>query len=191
MRVATWLVLAGAGVALAAGEADAGKLAGVSMPETVTVAGKRLTLNGMGLREATVFDVDVYVAGLYVEQPSSEPAALLAPDQPKMLVLKFVRDVDRDDMVDAWNKGFQKNATTSLDTLRPMIQQLNGWMPGELEDGDSLAFTYVPGEGVTVSHNGVRKGIIANAEFARSLFSVWLGPKPPGKALKRGLLGGG
>jgi hypothetical protein len=37
----------------------------------ITVAGKTLTLNGMGLREATILNIDVYVAGLYVEHPST------------------------------------------------------------------------------------------------------------------------
>ena len=192
MRVATGWVLgvAGvAGVAAATGMADAGRLGSVTMPDEVTLAGTRLTLNGMGKREATIFDVDVYVAGLYVEHPSSDPARLLAPNEPKMLVLKFVRDVDRSDITDAWRTGFRKNATTSQDTLAPMVDRLNSWMP-ELEDGDSLTFAYVPGEGVTVTVNGVRKGVIAHDEFARSLYSIWLGPKPPGKALKRGLLGG-
>jgi hypothetical protein len=188
MRVVPWFLVV-AGVAATAGQAAAGRLAGVTMPDEATLGDKRLTLNGMGLREATIFDVNVYVAGLYVEHPSSDPAKLLAADEPKMLVLKFVRDVDRSDITDAWSSGFRKNATTSHDTLAPMIDQLNSWMP-ELEDGDMLTFAYMPGEGVTVSVNGVRKGRIAHDEFARSLYSIWLGPKPPGKALKRGLLGG-
>ena len=175
-------------VTMAAGPAGAGKLAGVTLPDTVTVAGKPLVLNGMGLREATFLKIDVYVAGLYVERVSSSPGELLAADQAKQLVLRFVRDVDRDDIVEAWNNGFAGNATVPVATLRPQIARLNAWMP-RFAEGDTLVFRYVPGDGVTVEINGARQGAIEGAEFARSLFAIWLGPKPPTSDLRRGLLG--
>lgn len=184
MRLAFFLVVS----FLALGPAHAGKLAGVTMPDTLQVGGQQLSLNGMGLREATWLDVDVYVAGLYVQNVSSNPAELVAGDQPKVLVLKFVRDVDRSDIVKAWNEGFAGNATVPVARLRPYINQLNGWMT-DLEKGDTLAFNYMPGRGVAVEINGKRKGVIENPEFVRSLYSIWLGPKPPNAGLKRGLLG--
>lgn len=177
-----------AAAAVGARPAAAGKLADVTMPDTITIAGTQLTLNGMGLREATFLKIDVYVAGLYLEHVSSNPGAIIASEQPKQLVLRFVRDVDRDDIVEAWNTGFAGNATVPIARLRPMIGRLNGWMP-KFANGDTLVFRYLPGVGVTVEINGVRKGVITDADFARSLFAIWLGPKPPTADLKRGLLG--
>jgi len=185
----TILGLAIATAAMAgAGQAEAGKLAGVTMPDTIIVAGKQLTLNGMGLREATFLKIDVYVAGLYLEHVSSSPAAILAADEARQLVLRFVRNVDRDDIIEAWNAGFAGNATVPVAALRPHIARLDAWMP-EFGGGDTLTFRYVPGEGVTVEINGARKGVINDASFARSLFAIWLGPRPPTGDLKRGLLG--
>ena len=57
-------------VALVTFELEAGSLAGVSLPDSQQVAGKTLALNGLGLR--TKFMVKVYVAGLYLEQKSSD-----------------------------------------------------------------------------------------------------------------------
>jgi hypothetical protein len=173
---------------LAFGAAHAGSKAGVTMPDNITVAGKSLTLNGMGLREATFLKIDVYVAGLYVEHASSDASRLVKADEVKRLVLRFVRNVDRDDIVEAWSNGFKGNATVPVKQLQPLIDQMNGWMP-RFHKGDTLAFTYVPGEGVTIEINGVKKGVIKHDDFARSLFSIWLGPKPPTGDLKRGLLG--
>lgn len=170
------------------GTARAGQKAGVTMPDRITVGDKQLVLNGMGLREATFLKVDVYVAGLYVEHPSSDPGQLVRNNENKRLVLRFVRDVGHGDIVDAWNAGFRNNATVPLAQLKPSIAQLNSWMPS-FRDGDTLTFTYVPGAGVTVEINGQKKGVIAGEDFARSLFSIWLGPKPPTGDLKRGLLG--
>jgi hypothetical protein len=174
-------------LALAA-TASAGTKADVTMPDTVRVGGETLVLNGMGLREATFLNVDVYVAGLYLEKPSSDAAAILAADDSKVLVLRFVRDVDRDDIVKAWRDGFRNNAKTPVAQLQPSIDRLSSWMPA-FHSGDTMTFTYVPERGVHVTINGERKGTIEGADFARSLFSVWLGPKPPNAGLKAGLLG--
>ncbi len=168
--------------------AYAGKRAGVTMPDKITAGTTELTLNGMGLREATLLKVDVYVAGLYVEHVSSNPATLIGSDETKLLVLHFVRDVGHEDIVKAWNTGFKDNATVPLAQLKPYIDRLNAWMPS-FKEGDTLAFGYVPGKGVTVEINGVVKGTIDNPDFARSLFSIWLGKKPPTTSLKKGLLG--
>ena len=37
---------------------------------------------------------------------------------------------------------------------------------------------------------GQGKGPIPGEDFARALFGIWLGPKPPNPDLKSGLLGG-
>lgn len=188
MRSVISLLLAAGVVAALAGTAAAGEKAGVKMPDTVDVAGKSLKLNGMGLREATMLNIDVYVAGLYLETVSSDPAVILKPGQVKRLVLRFVRDVDRDDILEAWTDGFKGNAPVKLATIQAGINQLNGWMK-DFKDGDRLTFTDVPTEGLTVDINGTKKGTIAGDDFARSLFAIWLGPKPPTSDLKKGMLG--
>jgi len=173
---------------LAASTAMAGSRAGVTMPDRVTVENRPLMLNGMGLREATILKIDVYVAGLYVENVSSDPTKIIAANEVKRIVLRFKRDVDRDDIVKAWNEGFAKNATVPAAKLKPMIAQLNSWMPS-FSDGDTLAFTAIPGKGVAVDLNGKRKGVLGDDDFARSLVSIWLGAHPPTGNLKRGMLG--
>lgn len=184
MRLAILLIT----ILATATTAAAGKKAGVTLPDTLTISGKQLTLNGMGLREATWLKVDVYVAGLYVANVSSNPAKLVADNEPKVLVLHFVRDVGHGDIVKAWHEGFAANSTVPVAKLKPMIDQLDSWTPS-FKDGDTLAFVYIPGQGVAISVNNVRKGVINDPDFARSLFSIWLGAKPPTGDLKKGLLG--
>lgn len=187
MRTATIFIIT---LLIGLSSASAGKKAGVTMPDTTTLAGKQLVLNGMGLREATVLGIDVYVAGLYLETKSTDPAGIITSDQNKLLVLRFVRDVDRSDIVKAWSEGFKNNATTPLAQIQPGIDQLVGWMP-KFKNGDTLMFGIVPGKGVEVNINGTRKGVIEGDEFAHALVGIWLGPKPPTKDLKQGLIGKG
>ena len=75
------------------------------MPDTLTVAGKTLKLNGMGLRKKAFFKV--YVGGLYLEAPSSNAAAILAADAPKALTMHFLRSVDREKLVEAYREGLR------------------------------------------------------------------------------------
>jgi hypothetical protein len=58
-----------------------------------------------------------------------------------------------------------------------------------VKDGDELVFTYVPATGTSLAIAGAEKLTIADPKFAQMLFSVWLGPKPPNAALKKGILG--
>jgi hypothetical protein len=162
--------------------------AGVRMPDRVKVGDRDLVLNGMGVREATVFNVDVYVGGLYLEGRSSDGEAIAAAtDQAKRLTLAFVRDVDRGDITKAWVDGFRKNGA-NMRALEARITRLNGWMT-DFRKGETLVFTYEPGRGVTVAVKGQVKGIIEGEDFAASFFRIWLGPKPPNSGLKKGLLG--
>lgn len=167
-------------------DVHAASLAGVTLPDAVQVAGKTLALNGMGLR--TKFVVKVYVAGLYLEQKSSDANAILKSDAPKRTVMHFLRDVSKNQMADAFNESFENNAPEASKSMKADIDRLLAALE-PLKEGDEMAFTYVPGKGSTMSVNGKDKVTISGPAFAPVLFSVWLGPKPPNAGLKKGMLG--
>lgn len=176
-----------AAVALAV-PAQAKELAGVSMPDTVTVDGKTLSLNGLGLREATFLKIDVYVAGLYLESASSDPGAILGSAEAKQLKMHFVRGVGRKDVVDSWKEGVKKNAGAEGATVQDRFEKLYAAMT-DVDEGDELILTEVPEKGVTVSLRGKEMLTLPGRDFARVLWSIWLGPSPPNPELKLGLLG--
>jgi hypothetical protein len=185
-RLATRIIIALSLLAVTAGAAQ--KKAGVTMPDQVEAEGRTLTLNGLGVREATALRVQVYVAGLYLETPSSDPAEVIESEQIKRMHLVFVRDVSRDDIADAMREGIAANAGPRAAALEPQLAQLLTWLE-PMKSGQSLIFTYVPQRGVLVHIDGASRGVIEGPEFARVLFSIWLGPEPPNQGLKRGLLG--
>jgi hypothetical protein len=80
------------------GVAHSKECQGVTFPEQVQLDGNTLTLNGLGLRQATILKVDVYVAALYVAKVSSDAHALLGSNTPKELILHFVHNVSDDDL---------------------------------------------------------------------------------------------
>jgi len=168
---------------------DAKECEGVSFPEQVASGGATLHLNGLGLRQATFLKVDVYVAALYVAETSSDADVILASNAPKEIVLHFVRDVGHGDLSKGWDEGFEKNAKSQLPALRERIEAFKGLMV-DVQEGERLRFAYQPGAGVHVDINGKVQGTIAGDDFARALFSIWLGAQPPNADLKAGLLGG-
>jgi hypothetical protein len=181
--VTTALMLAGTSPVAAAECVD------VSFPDQISVGGDTLTLNGLGLREATMFDVDVYVAGLYVPQKSRSGSKLVKSNTKKRLILRFVREVEKSKVRDAIKEGIEKSKFGPTEALRAKAKKISSWM-GSVEEGDTYTYTYVPGEGVTVEFNNTTKGTIKGAKFAQAFFDIWLGANPPNEGLKTGLLGG-
>ena len=97
-------------LAMAAGVAQGRECKGVSFPDKVEVDGSTLLLNGLGLRQATAFKVNVYVGALYLVKTSSDATAILGANAPKEVVLQFLRNVGADDLRKGWSEGFEKNA---------------------------------------------------------------------------------
>lgn len=166
--------------------ARAGTLAGVTLPDSVQAGGSTLVLNGLGVRKK--FVVKVYVAGLYLEQKSSDPGGILKTDARKRIVMHFVRDVSKGQIADAFSESFRNNSPDASKTMQAEITQLLGALEN-LKNGDEMVFTYIPGTGTTLAINGQEKLTIAAPAFSPLLFAVWLGPKPPNADLKKGMLG--
>jgi hypothetical protein len=171
------------------GSAWAGQCAGVTLPDHVDIDGKPLLLNGMGLREATVLNIDVYVAGLYLERRSKDGKGIAASEQIKQLRLTLVRDVETEDMRENLERGFRRAAGQTYPKLASRFERLKGWIPN-LKSGDRFVVTYRPGGGLELRHGDKLLGSIDGADFATALFSIWLGDHPPNEGLKTGLLGG-
>ncbi len=164
----------------------AGTLAGVTLPDTAQVGGKTLVLNGMGIR--TKYIVKVYIAGLYLEQKSSDANAIIKADAPKQIVMKFVHGASKSQMKDAFDESFRDNTPEAAKTMKAQIDQLLNALDA-VKSGDEMVVTYVPGTGSSLAINGQNKVTIADPAFGPVLFSVWLGPKPPNADLKKGMLG--
>jgi hypothetical protein len=164
----------------------AGTLAGATLPDTIQVGSTTLVLNGLGLR--TKYAFKVYVAGLYLAQKSSDPAAILKAEAAKRIVMHFVRDVSKSQITDGFAESFENNTPDAAKTLKPDIDRLFSALDS-VKDGDEIVFTYLPATGTSVAIGGKEKLTVAGPAFAEMLFSVWLGPKPPNAALKKGILG--
>lgn len=165
---------------------DAASCNGIEFPPDLPVDGQSLVLNGMGLREATMLNLDVYVAGLYLPDRETRADAILDANPIWQVDMEFLRHVDAEDIREAWNEGLENNGAEmkamadSIGALDALVRDLNA--------GDRLSFSHVLGKGLRVGMND-RDTLIPGDDFARAMLAIWLGPNPPDADLRQGLLG--
>ena len=164
-------------------------MAGVIMPDSLTVEGETLRLNGMGLRTFTFLQVHGYVAGLYVKRPSQDADAILSMPGSKLMRIQYVhaasisRGQDELRLVRSLNctGGCPKSDDSAfaqlLDAVRPV------------KPGDVNTYVYGPAS-VEILFNGKSVTTIQNADFARRMLGGMIGAHPPSKSLRDGLLAG-
>lgn len=172
---------------LAAPAAWSAELAEVTLPDQVTVEDASLELNGMGLRKKMW--VKVYVAGLYLPSKTFDAGAAVQMAGTKKVVMHFLTDKATKKKMDAaWLEGFEANSPSEFDGLEGRVRTFMGFF-GDMENGDVIEMTVVPGRGTTVVLNGDEKGVIEGDDFGAALLRVWLGDHPPTDELKSGMLG--
>ncbi len=182
-------VLAAIALSLAA-PSGAREVGGVQVPETITAGGRELKLNGAGIRKKSFLAVKVYVGALYLPAPSRDAAAIVAADEPKVVRMRFLRDVTRDQVMGAFRDGFHDNSPADAAALVPKLDAVAAILPDELKEGAELDVSYLPGQGSAVSVAGGRTATIEGKAFADALFRNWLGPKPADGDLKKDMLAG-
>jgi hypothetical protein len=167
-----WLVLV---VALVAGTAEARVMAGVRLPDSISLEGKELALNHVDLKKKLFFEI--YVWGLYLEQEPSSMKEAIAFQGPKQLQLHFRRNIKREQLADAFRHFLaQCSASRSPEMRRNselLVQSLRG-----VRKGDKLLITYLPDKGLLISGEGSQGAVIPGKDFADVLFSAWLTENP-------------
>ncbi len=162
------------------------EISGVKLPDTVTVDGKVLQLNGAGMRKKLF--IKVYVGALYLPARSSDAAAIVAADEPRHVRMVFVRDVDRDSIMGAFHDGFRKNSKgPDLGALEKDLDQIAPAI-GDVKERGEITVSYVPGAGTTVT--GPKGSVtVPGKPFADALLRNWLGPDVADGDLKKHMLG--
>jgi hypothetical protein len=185
-RLIVLLVLLGYGLASSAGAAT---LEGVTLPDTYTVDGRPLPLNGIGVRTLTIFHVRIYVAGLYLANPSHDAAAILASPGPKVIRLQFIHSGSKAQVEKEYREGEANNCGHGEcdPSDQADFERLVAAAPA-VEPGDKTTYVFTA-KGVKVFANDRMIGDFADADLARHLLWGFIGSHPPSEALRNGLLG--
>jgi len=172
---------------LAAVAAEARTVAGVNLPDSVSVNNQNLVLNGAGIRKKLF--IKVYVGALYLTAKQSDAAGVITADSPRRMLLHFLFGVSKDQISEAWEEGLRDNTPNASAEVKANFTKLVSWME-PIDKGKQLVFTYVPGSGTIVEVNGVAKGTLPGKATADAILATWIGPKPgPGNDFKKDVLG--
>lgn len=171
-RGARWLVLA---LALVAGTAQAKAVAGVRLPDAISLQGKELLLDHMELKKKLIFEV--YVWGLYLEQTPGSTQEAIAFQGPKQLQLHFRRSINREQLIEAFRGFLSHSPAMRSPEMKRYSEQLVQSLRG-VRKGDTLLITYLPDRGLLISGEASRGAMIPGKDFADALFAAWLHENP-------------
>ena len=163
-------------------------VAGVALPETITLGAKPLVLNGACIRSK--FFIKVYVGALYLPAHIHDVDALLRHTGPVAMHMHFLHsEVSKEKLVKAWNEGFDANLDTAERArLDGRIERFNELFR-TVHKGDVIRLDYLPGTGTTVSINNESRGMVEGEDFMQAWLRIWLGKQPADADLRQGLLG--
>ena len=164
--------------------ATARTLAGVELPDTITIEDTTLRLNGMGLRQATMLRIKAYVGALYLEKPSRDAQTVIDSAERKRVTMVFLRAISKDQLASGWADSLRKIAPSEAAAIDRFVQ-----LVPDVESGGRMEFTFRPGKGVEIAYDGKSRGTIEGDGFAKALLTVWFGPEPGDANLKKGMLG--
>lgn len=154
---------------------------------TATLGDKQFAqkLTGVAMRKKAF--VDVYTIGSYVANDfkGKTPEELASADVIKQFHLVMERNVSGSDMAKAFETAIRANYGSEFDAdlakLTGLIAQY------DLNKGDQVWITHVPGYGLHFNLVGKRQEFIPGLKFAKAVWDIYLGPKNVGEAVKKGL----
>ena len=164
--------------------AQAKEVKGVNFPEELKVGTTTLKLNGIGIRTAMSI-LSVYVGGLYVAAPSTDPKVIVDATTPKRIDMHFLMSVGMDKLKEAWNEGFFKNADKGY-VYREDLNKFFGILRG-MKSKDRIQLTFLADK-LEVQINNEPVQTVPGADFTKTMLKLYI-MNLSDTGLKNGLLG--
>lgn len=150
------------------------------VPKEVLKHIKAPQLSGHG--NLYVFIFHIYDGALWVETPPWNF------NQKFALTLFYQRDISKEEFINTsidelsrYYDDIAEKEQDYRDKLRDILVNV--------AEGDRISAIYLPNEGLIFYHNGIRKGMIQEDEFARRYVNIWLHPKAHYQGFKKKLIG--
>lgn len=152
-------------------------------PPAISATAPQLAPRGAG--SYRWFGLHIYDAVLWTP---AQAASLPDWSQPLALRLRYARTLRGADIA-----GHSADEIARLGLGTPVQRQdwlarMRALFP-DVRDGSTLAGVHLPGRGVRFFHDDRPLGDIADAEFSRAFFSIWLHADTRAPALREALLG--
>ncbi len=158
----------------------------INLPDTVTVSGETLQLNGYGLRKKFFFKI--YLGSLYTRAKATTTEEVLAMPGNKLIRMNFLyKKVEREKITQAFAEGFAGNSPQLIDN--PELEQFLHLFNADFFAGDQVDLELAADGTVTVRQNSEVLGKIPSAHLSKAILLIYLGNSPADSSLKEGMLG--
>jgi len=138
-------------------------------PAVLAQTTTELALAGRG--RLTFWGFEVYDAALWTGRGFR---ASQFDSHPFVLELTYQRNFSADEISRVSLKEMRRHGEFDAAQAERWQAQLTAALP-DVRRGDRLAGVHRPGQGVSFFHNGRLSGEVADAQFARLFFAIWLG----------------
>lgn len=165
-------------------------IGGVILEDTYQAGDTQLILNGAGIREK--FFADIYVAGLYLKEKSSDYKKIMAEDESMAIKIKIVSTlITAERFKEACEEGFERTTNGNTKPLRTKIDLAYTAFAQKFSVGDVYDLVYIKGVGTNFYKNGKLITKVDGVDFKAALFGIWIIDKPSHKneKLRKGMLG--
>ncbi len=181
----TWTLLLSAFLSL---PSYALKAYDLKIPDDLNFAEQPLVLNGAGMR--TKFFHDIYVAVLYLPEPSSDAEAIIAADAPLNIRIYIVSDlITGERFAESAMDGFVRSTHGNLEPIRSEVDAMIATFRNALKNGDVFDLVYLPEEGVRIYRNGEQLELVPGLAFKQAMTGIWLSDDPVQTRLRDKMLG--
>ena len=171
---------------LMASTVNASVIEGIEFKRELAHQGVELELKGTALLRYLVF-IKAYVGAIYLPPEIGSDQAL--NDVPKRLEIEYFHPIEADGFRKATKEAIRRNVNEEMFwRVADRIDQLNALFR-DVKPNDRYSLTYVPDQGTELALNGQKLGTIEGADFARSVFSIWIGAQPIDHDFKETILG--
>jgi len=150
-----------------------------------TLPGARL----QGQARLRVWGFAVYDARLWTPADPAAGGAGGTGSAPLALELQYLRSFTSTQLADSSLGEMRKHASIDAADAARWLQALKNSLP-DVQAGDRITGVNKPGSGARFYVNGSLKSEVADPEFARLFFAIWLSPRTSEPAMRDALLGG-
>jgi len=182
-------------ILLSFGSLQAAELSGVKLPDEFKAGDKTLMVNCLGMRKVNKFgfNFEVYVGGLYLTAKSSDSDEILKSEEPKAMTMHFVRSLDRDQLLEAFESGLENGCYIDCDKHSDQWKLLSPLIVS-VRNGNEIHFIFYKDKleydvnGPNAKH-AVIEGSPAAVALSHNLLSMFINKKkPPTEDFRKGVL---
>lgn len=145
------------------------------LPNAKLIGQTRLSVWGFKIYDARLWSPPGLNAGNFASQPLA-------------LELAYLRDFTAADIVERSLKEMRRSASVPATQAQQWTAEMLRVFP-DVKAGDRVVFLHRPGVSASFWLNGRPVGEIADPEFARLFFGIWLSPQTSEPAMRLALLG--